>query len=355
MAYGAILGQLPPESGMSAQIILNLTSGDYTSLTVTSPSGKQYTGSIIDGFWTVTGITEYGNHNVVAQGSTPYNGSVNVVSCQQYYFPSANPVLNDNTWEQISFISENGLASSFWAIGDAKQITINGIIGQKTYTNYKPWVYILGFNHNAEREGSNLIHFGCFREGQLATTNNSIALDDNSYNTQTSSIAYNMNSSNTNSGGWSSSRMRTTIIDADATSPSSASSNSFLVALSSDLKAVLKRCTKYTDNTGGGTGSVQSNVTPTQDWAFLLSEYEVFGSITHSNSFEANYQQQYQYYVDGNSKVKYRQSSTSNAAIWWERSPSASDSTDFCNVNTGGTASSYSASVSRGFAPGFCV
>lgn len=355
MAYGALLGQLPPESGMSAQIILNLTSGDYTSLTVTSPSGKQYTGSVIDGFWTVTGITEYGNHNVVAQGSTPYNDSVNVVSCQQYYLPSANPVLNDNTWEQISLISENGLASSFWAVGDAKQITINGTIGQETYNNYQPWVYILGFNHNAAREGSNLIHFGCFREGQLATTNNSIALDDNSYNSQTSSIAYNMNSSNINSGGWQSSRMRTTIIDADATSPSSASSNSFLAALSSDLQVALKRCTKYTDNVGGASGNVKSNVTATQDWAFLLSEYEVFGNITYSNSYEQNYQQQYQYYVDGNSKVKYRKSSTSNAAIWWERSPHAADSAGFCAVNAGGTASGGIASGSIGFAPGFCV
>lgn len=355
MAYGAILGQSPPESGMSAQIILNLTSGDYTSLTVTSPSGKQYTGSVIDGFWTVTGITEYGNHNVVAQGSTPYNDSVNVVSCQQYYIPLTNPVLNDNTWEQISFISEKGLASSFWAVGDAKQITINGIIGQKTYTNYQPWVYILGFNHNAAREGSNLIHFGCFREGQLATTNNSIALDDNSYNSQTSSIAYNMNSSNINSGGWASCRMRTTIINANASSPSSASANSFLAALPSDLQTVLKRCTKYTDNIGGGSGSVQGNVTATQDWAFLLSEYEVFGSITYGNSFEANYQQQYQYYIDGNSKVKYRQSSTSKAAYWWERSPHAGYSSIFCVVGSGGLSGGNDASLSYGFAPGFCV
>lgn len=355
MAYGALLGQLPQATGMSAQIILELPSSNYTSLTVTSPSGKQYTGSVIDGFWTVTGITEYGNHNVVAQGSTPYNDSVNIVSCQQYYLSSANPVLNDNTWEQISSISENGLASSFWAVGDAKQITINGIIGQKTYTNYQPWVYILGFNHNAAREGSNLIHFGCFREGQLAITNNSIALDDDNYSNQTSSIAYNMNSSNINSGGWASCRMRTTIINANASSPSSASANSFLAALPSDLQTVLKRCTKYTDNIGGGSGSVQGNVTATQDWAFLLSEYEVFGSITYSNSFEANYQQQYQYYIDGNSKVKYRQSSTSNEAYWWERSPLAAYSSSFCFVNSGGAASGITASYSRGFAPGFCV
>lgn len=226
---------------------------------------------------------------------------------------------------------------------------------KKTYTNYQPWVYILGFNHNAAREGSNLIHFGCFRGAQLATTNNSIALDDNNYNSQTSSIAYNMNSSNINSGGWASCRMRTTIIDADATSPSSASVNSFLAALPSDLQTVLKRCTKYTDNTGNNTGSVQSNVTATQDWAFLLSEYEVFGSITYSNSFEANYQQQYQYYVDGNSKVKYRQSSTSDTARWWERSPYAANSASFCYVNAGGAASNAGASNSRGFAPAFCV
>ena len=50
------------------------------------------------------------------------------------------------------------------------------------------------------------------------------------------------------------------------------------ILLPSDLRAVLKPITKYTDNVGGGSGSVQSNVTATTDYLPLLSMKEVFGS-----------------------------------------------------------------------------
>lgn len=353
MAYGGILNQ-KAEPGMSAEIILNLDSDNYTSFTATSPSGKQYNGSIVDRQWVVTGLAEYGEYSVVAQGSTPYSDTVDITVCQQYFIPIVNPVLNNNTWEEISFIVQNGLSSSLWAVGDTKQITINATIGTKSYSNYQPWVYILGFNHNASREGNNRIHFGCFQSAQSYSTTGSIALDDSNYGNSTSTtLAFHMNTTNTNSGGWQSSIMRTQVLDADASSATSGSANSFLAALPSDLQAVLKQCTKYTNNTGQSTA--QSAVTATQDWVWLLSEYEVQGAISYSNSYEANYQQQYQYYANGNSKIKYRQSSTGTAAWWWNRSPFASNSNIFCYVNSDGSANIYSASHSCGLAPGFCV
>lgn len=356
MAYGGILNQ-KAEPGMSAEIILSLDSDNYTSFTVTSPSGKQYNGTIVNGQWMVTGLAEYGEYSVVAQGSTPYNDTVDITVCQQYFVPfgiNVSAILNDNTWENISLISESGLASSIWSVGDAKQITINATIGTVQYNNYQPWVYILGFNHNSSREGNNRIHFGCFQSAQSYSSTGSIALDDSNYNNQTSTpLAFHMNTTNTNSGGWQLSVMRTQVLDADASSATSGSTNSFLAALPSDLQAVLKQCTKYTNNTGQT--SSQSAVTSTQDWVFLLSEYEVQGAITYSNSYEQNYQQQYQYYANGNSKIKYRQSSPSTTAWWWLRSPCASYSDIFCVVDTGGSANNYSASISCGLAPGFCV
>ena len=353
MAYGAILNQ-KAEPGMSAEIILSLDSDNYTSFTATSPSGKQYNGSIVDEQWVVTGLVEYGEYSVVAQGSAPYSDTVNVTVCKQYILSIANPVLNDNTWEKISFIAQNGLGSSFWAVGDAKQITINATIGTKSYSNYQPWVYILGFNHNATYEGNNTIHFGCFQSTQTYKANGGIALDDSNYGNQISTtLAFHMNTTNTNSGGWQSSVMRQQVLDSDASSATSGSSNSFLAALPSDLQAVLKQCTKYTNN--AGQSSAESAVTATQDWVFLLSQYEVQGSITLANIYEQNYQQQYQYYANGNSKVKYRQNVTDSAAYWWNRSPRASISGTFCRVSTDGSADSNGASFSYGLAPGFCV
>ena len=353
MAYGSILNQ-KAEPGMSAEIILCSDSDNYTSFTATSPSGKQYNGSIVDGQWVITGLVEYGEYSVVAQGSAAYSDTVNVTVCQQYIFFTTNPILNDNTWEEISFIAQKGLGSSFWDVGDAKQITINATIGTKSYSNYQPWVYILGFNHNATYEGNNTIHFGCFQSTQTYSVNGGIALDDSNYNSSTSTtLAFHMNKTNTTSGGWQSSIMRQQVLDSDASSATSGSSNSFLAALPSDLQAVLKQCTKYTSNVSNS--SAQSAVTATQDWVFLLSEYEVQGSITYANTYEQNYQQQYQYYANGNSKIKYRQSATGKAAWWWNRSPHASGSSYFCIVDADGSANYSLASFSFGLAPGFCV
>ena len=96
-------------------------------------------------------------------------------------------------------------------------------------------------------------------------------------------------------------------------------------------------------------------MTATTDYFFLLSEYEVFGSITRGNKNEKSKQAQYSYYSAGNSKVKYNHSATSTAVYWWLRSPFASNSARFVDVATDGTVSYRNAAYSRGFAPGFCV
>ena len=117
---------------------------------------------------------------------------------------------------------------------------------------------------------------------------------------------------------------------------------------------MLKAVTKYTDNTGNG-GTAANAVTATTDYFFLLSEYEVFGSLSYANSNEASKQAQYSYYSAGNSKVKYKHDMTSTAVLWWLRSPHSGDSRRFVFVYTGGTASYTIARSSLGFAPGFCV
>lgn len=103
------------------------------------------------------------------------------------------------------------------------------------------------------------------------------------------------------------------------------------------------------------TVSAGATVTATKDYFFLLSEFEVFGSISRANSNEASKQAQYAYYSAGNSKVKYKHNGTSTAARWWLRSPLASSSDGFENVNTNGTVEDRTARASFGFPPGFCV
>ena len=131
-------------------------------------------------------------------------------------------------------------------------------------------------------------------------------------------------------------------------------SGTIIAVIPAALRAVLKSVTKYTDNAGRAS-TAASAVTATTDYFFLLSEYEVFGSIIYANSNESSKQAQYTYYSAGNSKIKYKHDGTSTAAIWWLRSPSASSSGSIVNVATGGRVSSSNANNSFGFAPGFCV
>ena len=73
----------------------------------------------------------------------------------------------------------------------------------------------------------------------------------------------------------------------------------------------------------------------------------------YANSAEKNYQKQYDYYKNGNSKVKNQHTSTGSACFWWLRSVYATNTTYFCLVYTGGGADYYLAYISYGFAPGF--
>nr|UVX38336.1 MAG: hypothetical protein [Bacteriophage sp.] len=158
-----------------------------------------------------------------------------------------------------------------------------------------------------------------------------------------------MNSSQTNSGGWKSSQMRTNICGTSLSSYS----GTIIAVIPAALRAVLKSVTKYTDNTGNS--SAASAVTATTDYFFLLSEYEVFGTISKGNTNESSKQAQYSYYSAGNSKVKHNHSATSTAVFWWLRSPSDVYSNYFAGVFLNGLIGTFVTTYSYGFAPGFCV
>jgi hypothetical protein len=222
-------------------------------------------------------------------------------------------------------------------------------VGHLSLSNYTTYAFIIGFNHNASVEGSNRIHF------QLAKTalsgGKDVSFCDSKYNANVSATGYfSMNSSKTNSGGWKSSQMRTKICGTSLSSYS----GTIIAVIPAALRSVLKPVTKYTDNTGGGS-TAASAVTATTDYFFLLSEYEVFRSISDANSNEKSKQAQYAYYSAGNSKKKYKHDGTSTAAYWWLRSPLAGYSTSFVFVDDGGTVYDSYAYFSLGFAPGFCV
>lgn len=270
-------------------------------------------------------------------------------------------VLNENDWSVIKSVADASQGANYWAVGDRKAVTVNGTVGTQAI-NGTYYVYILGFDHNSSREGTG-ITFGTFKTALSGGTD--ICLVDSHYNDYSTGGQkwFNMNhSSNTNSGGWKGCDLRYDVLgstnsnnnDAGTTTATSPVSGTLMAALPSDLRAVMKPMNIYTDNTGGGSNTA-SYVTKSVDYLPLLAEYEIFGTRSYANSAEQNYQAQYQYYKNGNSKVKYRHSSTSSTAYWWERSPYYNGSTYFCFVNTYGIANYNNARYSNGLAPAFRV
>ena len=115
-----------------------------------------------------------------------------------------------------------------------------------------------------------------------------------------------MNSSNTNSGGWSSSYMRNTRMANEYSS------------LDSSFKALIKQVS----NISGAGGANNNTTQTTSDYLWLFSEYEVQGATTYAGSAEAAKCKQMNYFsLSSENKKK-----TGSSTTWWLRSPNVSNS-----------------------------
>lgn len=232
--------------------------------------------------------------------TAPANKTINVT------VQMLSPTLANNTWAQIAAASEAGVAASTWSVGDTKNITVGG----ETLT-----VEIVGFNHDDLASGGKAgITFGL--KNLMANTRQ-------------------MNSSNTNAGGFTGSDMYDWL------------QSTLLNSLPSDLRAVLKSVNKKTS-----AGSQSSTINTNAMKIFLFSEVEIFGSITYSKSGEGS---QYSRFATASSRVKYLSNGSGSAFSWWERSPYGNNSSSFCIVSSSGNANGGSANNSRGVCFGFCV
>lgn len=286
----------------SATITVNVDSG----ASVTLKKGGTTIATKTSNGTAVFTVTETGAYTVTAtkNGQTT-SGSVNVVSSTTSYALTLS-FLNDNfannSWASIIAACHSGSVPSTWVVGNSKTMTINGASYQ---------VDIIGKNHDAYTAG-----------GKAPLT---FQLHDCYADTEA------MNSSDTNSGGWKNSAMRTTHLPA------------ILALMPTEVQNGIREVSKK-----ASVGGASSTIETVSDKLFLLSEVEIFGSTSYSAAGEGT---QYDYYKAGNSKVKKRNGS---ADYWWERSPLATSSTYFCLVNSNGTANAYHASGAGGVAFGFC-
>ena len=211
--------------------------------------------------------------------------------------------LNDTDWADIDICGRLGMAQQFFKVGDSKTVNIGG-------TNYE--VQIIGFNHDDNVSGGKAAY--------------SFQLVDCLNQTQQ------MNTSNTNTGGWNGSAMRGRM-------------STYKSQLPATLRNVIKTVKKKSGTGGGSSSGTQQ----TNDDLFLLSEIEIFGTTTYSVAGEGT---QYEWYKAGNSRIK---KVNGSANVWWERSPCSGSTTYFCFVDGSGLASDSGAFASGGVSFGFCV
>lgn len=209
----------------------------------------------------------------------------------------------DNDWAAIIDACHKNKVPATWAVGNQKPMTING-------TAYA--IDIIGKGHDDYADGS----------GKAPLT---FQLHD-SYGTPES-----MNNSDTNRGGWTSCVMRRARLPA------------ILALMPTEVQSGIREVNKL-----ASAGSKSSTINTTADKLFLLSEIEIFGSVSDSMSGEGT---QYDYYKAGNSKVKNRNGS---ADSWWGRSPYGRNSLGFCLVSGNGNAVYTGASRVSSVAFGFC-
>lgn len=211
--------------------------------------------------------------------------------------------LNDTDWADIDICGRLGMAQQFFKVGDSKTVNIGG-------TNYE--VQIIGFNHDDKVSGGKAAY--------------SFQLVDCLNQTQQ------MNTSNTNTGGWNGSAMR-----------------GRMSTYKSQLPAALRNVIKTVKKKSGTGGGSSSGTQQTNDDLFLLSEIEIFGTTTYSVAGEGT---QYEWYKAGNSRIKKVNGSAND---WWERSPTSGNANGFCRVGGSGDADYGNANISRGVSFGFCV
>lgn len=232
--------------------------------------------------------------------------------------------LDSLSWAEIAEIAKAGRAACVFNIGDEKTITLS--------TGEKITLVILGFFHDTyydseyDEDTSYTITFGM--KNCLATR-------------------YQMNASNTNVGGWESSKMRTSVMP------------TLLSQLPADLQSVIKSVYKKTS-----AGNKSTTITTTNDKLFLLSEVEVNGTTATTYADEG---EQYAYFKRNGGYVQYGNdgyypngikalsNGDGGSYYWWLRSPSVANAYTFRYVDGGGNVSYGSAGFSCGVSFGFCV
>lgn len=229
--------------------------------------------------------------------------------------------------------------SDYWAVGDKRTIHHNAMDATGVSESHRANDYayvIIGIEHDDLVTAIN----GKTKAAITIQTERMLYLDTTteynaSYNAS-HECGY-INDSSTNSGGWEGCVRRTWC------------NNVYKKCLPTYIQNMMKQVKKLTS-----AGSRSSTIKISNDYAFLLSEIEIFGSATYSYAGEGK---QYQYFKNATAN-RYKKPRFNDSLVsghYWERSPYFGSENRFCHVDVSGNSHYSDVSNSYGIVPCLCI
>ena len=214
-------------------------------------------------------------------------------SDRSYTFSSkgVSTTLKDNDWSTIIEVANKGEAQNYWKIGDEIDLVLSGNFNE-TVT-----LQIWDFNHFDKSDGTGKAGI-CFGMKHLMEN------------------FHQMNSTDTNSGGWNQCNMKKTIM------------NNIYNSIPVEIRNHIKEVNTYA-NKGGESSSSQACT----DKVFLPGFKEL--GFTEQN-YDGD-QVKFPIFSDNNSRIKKINNGSGSKWWWWTRSPSYNYSDHFRIVYTDGS------------------
>ena len=317
-------------NGIGPSEVTNIKASQNASsiiLSWTNPSNVVINGTTLSTFDHVIIVKNEDHYPMsIKDGNTIYSGNAetcadsNVIKNKKYYyrffvydinklcnnnmsmiientFHGIDPILKNNTWEQINAASEAGIASSIWKVGDEIDITFTKRGGTHdsnvTYT-FQIW----DFNHFDKSDGSGKAGI-CF--GMKNLSSEAMYYGSGVYNDKRQ---------------WEDCDLRRYLNDDRDYTESDYS------AFPDDCKKYIKSVDVYTGKAGYDYNAYDG-VIKTIDKLFLPGCYELgMGNINTENmNLWRKYQTIFPIFTDNNSRIKRSENGTGDPSVWITRSP----------------------------------
>ena len=299
-------------SYFSATITVNTDAG----ASVTCVKGDDTQTKTATGGTAVFTVTEAGTYTVTSTSGDNVKSDTVVISADgdaktvALYFS-----LSDYSPAEIAAISEAGKAAQYFQTGDTIDIQLSGI-GTMT-------LEIADFDHD-------------YLSGSTSASKAGISfITKNLLYTE-----YQMNTSNTNVGGFPDSKLYDTL------------SSTIWNAIPAEWRNVIKTVYKWY-----GTGNDTNNGEWFGSKIWVPLEYEMFGTTTHSPATEhsTGNARKYPIFTNNNSRIKKMNNGAGSANYYWEASPGAGSTAGFCAVGGDGSANDAGATTTAGVCFGLSV